>query len=200
MLQCFGTELAETELPEDMHSIERILALRTERYCQLKVWLSRALHSHPGSLLLALLAAHSSLAPCRALCVCCQPVCELSAALCVFLPCVCRAWSTSPCQQTANCLSCQLPPACSPRCLEPAPPLGSAHLAARRAVGGSVSCGHVSSWDPLCLAPLAAESCIHSSSAGLESWFVPRSLCLVALPWGHLRELCWRASKVKISV
>ncbi|NWH83815.1 MCF2 protein, partial [Aegithalos caudatus] len=36
MLQCFGTELAETELPEDMHSIERILALRTERYCQLK--------------------------------------------------------------------------------------------------------------------------------------------------------------------
>ncbi|NWS25454.1 MCF2 protein, partial [Polioptila caerulea] len=36
MLQCFGTELAETELPEDMYSIERILALRTERYCQLK--------------------------------------------------------------------------------------------------------------------------------------------------------------------
>ncbi|TRZ07024.1 hypothetical protein HGM15179_020083 [Zosterops borbonicus] len=31
MLQCFGTELAETELPEDMYSIERILALRTER-------------------------------------------------------------------------------------------------------------------------------------------------------------------------
>lgn len=37
MLQCFGTELAETELPEDMFSIERILALRTERYFQLKV-------------------------------------------------------------------------------------------------------------------------------------------------------------------
>ncbi|NWV38603.1 MCF2 protein, partial [Grantiella picta] len=36
MLQCFGTELAETELPEDMYSIERILALRTERYYQLK--------------------------------------------------------------------------------------------------------------------------------------------------------------------
>ncbi|XP_048174846.1 proto-oncogene DBL isoform X3 [Corvus hawaiiensis] len=36
MLQCFGTELAETELPDDMYSIERILALRTERYCQLK--------------------------------------------------------------------------------------------------------------------------------------------------------------------
>ncbi|XP_062440597.1 proto-oncogene DBL isoform X1 [Rhea pennata] len=36
MLQSFGTELAETELPEDMYSIERILALRTEKYYQLK--------------------------------------------------------------------------------------------------------------------------------------------------------------------
>ncbi|NXM88903.1 MCF2 protein, partial [Oenanthe oenanthe] len=36
LLQCFGTELAETELPEDMNSIEHILALRTQRYCQLK--------------------------------------------------------------------------------------------------------------------------------------------------------------------
>ncbi|NWZ01575.1 MCF2 protein, partial [Loxia curvirostra] len=36
MLQCFGTELAEAELPEDMYSIERLLSLRTERYCQLK--------------------------------------------------------------------------------------------------------------------------------------------------------------------
>uniref|UniRef100_A0A8C3P8I3 MCF.2 cell line derived transforming sequence n=1 Tax=Chrysemys picta bellii TaxID=8478 RepID=A0A8C3P8I3_CHRPI len=36
MLQSFGTELAETELPDDMYSIERILALRTEKYCQLK--------------------------------------------------------------------------------------------------------------------------------------------------------------------
>ncbi|KFV86412.1 Proto-oncogene DBL, partial [Struthio camelus australis] len=36
MLQSFGTELAETELPDDMYSIERILALRTERYYQLK--------------------------------------------------------------------------------------------------------------------------------------------------------------------
>ncbi|NXX25955.1 MCF2 protein, partial [Nicator chloris] len=36
LLQCFGTELAEAELPEDMYSIERLLALRTERYCQLK--------------------------------------------------------------------------------------------------------------------------------------------------------------------
>lgn len=37
MLQSFGTELAETELPDDVYSIERILALRTEKYCQLKV-------------------------------------------------------------------------------------------------------------------------------------------------------------------
>lgn len=37
MLQSFGTELAETELPDDMYSIERILALRTEKYYQLKV-------------------------------------------------------------------------------------------------------------------------------------------------------------------
>ncbi|NWI39341.1 MCF2 protein, partial [Picathartes gymnocephalus] len=36
MLQCFGTELAEAELPEDRFSIERLLALRAERYCQLK--------------------------------------------------------------------------------------------------------------------------------------------------------------------
>ncbi|XP_063289594.1 proto-oncogene DBL [Pelobates fuscus] len=36
LLQGFGTELAETELPSDMYSIERILANRTEKYCQLK--------------------------------------------------------------------------------------------------------------------------------------------------------------------
>ncbi|KFP42819.1 Proto-oncogene DBL, partial [Chlamydotis macqueenii] len=36
MLQSFGTELAETELPDDMYSIECILALRTEKYYQLK--------------------------------------------------------------------------------------------------------------------------------------------------------------------
>nr|XP_033802216.1 proto-oncogene DBL isoform X2 [Geotrypetes seraphini] len=36
MLQAFGTELAEAELPKDMYSVEHILALRTERYCQLK--------------------------------------------------------------------------------------------------------------------------------------------------------------------
>uniref|UniRef100_A0A7M4EQ47 MCF.2 cell line derived transforming sequence n=1 Tax=Crocodylus porosus TaxID=8502 RepID=A0A7M4EQ47_CROPO len=40
MLQSFGTELAETELPDDVYSIEHILALRTEKYCQLKVGLS----------------------------------------------------------------------------------------------------------------------------------------------------------------
>ncbi|KAG8448425.1 hypothetical protein GDO86_015500 [Hymenochirus boettgeri] len=36
MLQAFGTELAETELPSDVYSIEHILAKRTEKYFQLK--------------------------------------------------------------------------------------------------------------------------------------------------------------------
>ncbi|XP_012665383.1 proto-oncogene DBL isoform X2 [Otolemur garnettii] len=36
MLQSFGTELAETELPDDIHSIEEILAIRAERYRLLK--------------------------------------------------------------------------------------------------------------------------------------------------------------------
>ncbi|XP_047700908.1 proto-oncogene DBL isoform X1 [Prionailurus viverrinus] len=36
MLQSFGTELAETELPSDIPSIEEILALRAERYHMLK--------------------------------------------------------------------------------------------------------------------------------------------------------------------
>ncbi|KAM9325765.1 proto-oncogene DBL [Gastrophryne carolinensis] len=36
LLQAFGTELAETELPRDVYSIEHILATRTEKYCQLK--------------------------------------------------------------------------------------------------------------------------------------------------------------------
>ncbi|XP_053329711.1 proto-oncogene DBL [Spea bombifrons] len=35
-LQAFGTELAETELPSDVYSIERMLANRIEKYCQLK--------------------------------------------------------------------------------------------------------------------------------------------------------------------
>ncbi|CAO2621872.1 Proto-oncogene DBL [Lemmus lemmus] len=36
MLQSFGTELAETELPDDIPSIEKILAVRAERYQSLK--------------------------------------------------------------------------------------------------------------------------------------------------------------------
>uniref|UniRef100_A0A8C6R5M9 Mcf.2 transforming sequence n=1 Tax=Nannospalax galili TaxID=1026970 RepID=A0A8C6R5M9_NANGA len=36
MLQSFGTELAETELPDDIPSIENILAIRAERYHLLK--------------------------------------------------------------------------------------------------------------------------------------------------------------------
>ncbi|XP_044091289.1 proto-oncogene DBL isoform X3 [Neovison vison] len=36
MLQSFGTELAETELPDDIPSIEEILAVRAERYHMLK--------------------------------------------------------------------------------------------------------------------------------------------------------------------
>uniref|UniRef100_A0A8C5MYC2 MCF.2 cell line derived transforming sequence n=1 Tax=Leptobrachium leishanense TaxID=445787 RepID=A0A8C5MYC2_9ANUR len=36
LLQAFGTELAETELPSDVYCIERILANRTENYSQLK--------------------------------------------------------------------------------------------------------------------------------------------------------------------
>ncbi|XP_011816429.1 PREDICTED: proto-oncogene DBL isoform X8 [Colobus angolensis palliatus] len=36
MLQSFGTELAETELPDDIPSIEEILAIRAERYHLLK--------------------------------------------------------------------------------------------------------------------------------------------------------------------
>lgn len=39
MLQSFGTEVAETELPDDIPSIEEILAVRAERYHLLKVCL-----------------------------------------------------------------------------------------------------------------------------------------------------------------
>lgn len=39
MLQSFGTELAETELPDDIPAIEEILAIRAERYHLLKVCL-----------------------------------------------------------------------------------------------------------------------------------------------------------------
>lgn len=39
MLQSFGSELAETELPDDIPSIEHILAVRAKRYHLLKVCL-----------------------------------------------------------------------------------------------------------------------------------------------------------------
>ena len=52
-------------------------------------------------------------------------------------------------------------------------------------------------WDSLRFTPTAGGSCTQRSSAGLEGWFVPRSLRLMQLPRGDLRELCWRASKVK---
>lgn len=37
MLQSFGTELAETELPDDVSAIEEILGVRAEKYHLLKV-------------------------------------------------------------------------------------------------------------------------------------------------------------------
>uniref|UniRef100_F7BF74 MCF.2 cell line derived transforming sequence n=1 Tax=Monodelphis domestica TaxID=13616 RepID=F7BF74_MONDO len=37
ILQSFGTELAETELPDDSFSIEQLLTIRTQKYFQLKV-------------------------------------------------------------------------------------------------------------------------------------------------------------------
>uniref|UniRef100_A0A4W3IF40 MCF.2 cell line derived transforming sequence n=1 Tax=Callorhinchus milii TaxID=7868 RepID=A0A4W3IF40_CALMI len=37
MLQAFGTDLAEAELPDDLHSVEDLLITRTEKYNQLKV-------------------------------------------------------------------------------------------------------------------------------------------------------------------
>ena len=46
MLQSFGTELAETELPDDIPSIEEILALRAERYHMLKVCLKASTNNH----------------------------------------------------------------------------------------------------------------------------------------------------------
>ncbi|MBN3278081.1 MCF2 protein, partial [Polyodon spathula] len=39
MLQAFGTELAETELPDDIISIEYLLIANTDKYKQLKVGL-----------------------------------------------------------------------------------------------------------------------------------------------------------------
>ncbi|NXI29453.1 MCF2 protein, partial [Sterrhoptilus dennistouni] len=122
MLQCFGTELAETELPEDMYSIERILALRTERYCQLKITL-------PATSKRSELPAPS-------------------------------------CLQQSLSGACSSSVLCTSGSQEGRGRLYQLH-------------GHVPSWDPLCLTPLAAKSCTQSSSADLEGWFVPRSLCLV---------------------
>ncbi|KAF7244993.1 Proto-oncogene DBL [Varanus komodoensis] len=53
MLQSFGMELAETELPDDTYSIERILALRTEKYYQLKASHGSIVPWSPGSLWLS---------------------------------------------------------------------------------------------------------------------------------------------------
>ncbi|KAM4696962.1 proto-oncogene DBL [Rhinophrynus dorsalis] len=58
MLQAFGTELAETELPSDIYSIEHILANRREKYCQLKEGITSVMRE--GSLLLGSLEAPSS--------------------------------------------------------------------------------------------------------------------------------------------
>lgn len=55
MLQSFGTELAETELPDDIPSIEEILAVRAERYHVLKVCLMRR-GAHRFHLIVLLLA------------------------------------------------------------------------------------------------------------------------------------------------
>ncbi|XP_031747181.1 proto-oncogene DBL isoform X3 [Xenopus tropicalis] len=49
-LQSFGTELAETELPRDVYSIEHILAVRNEKYFQLKEGIMSVMRE--GSLLL----------------------------------------------------------------------------------------------------------------------------------------------------
>ena len=40
MLQAFGTELAETELPEEGNAIEFLLLTHTEKYRRLKVFTS----------------------------------------------------------------------------------------------------------------------------------------------------------------
>ncbi|XP_051876970.1 proto-oncogene DBL isoform X2 [Pristis pectinata] len=50
MLQAFGTDLAEAELPNDLHSVEDLLSTRTEKYCQLKNDVQRVIKE--GELLL----------------------------------------------------------------------------------------------------------------------------------------------------
>ncbi|XP_078067878.1 proto-oncogene DBL [Mustelus asterias] len=50
MLQAFGTDLAEAELPDDLHSVEDLLIARTEKYNQLKNDVQRVIKE--GDLLL----------------------------------------------------------------------------------------------------------------------------------------------------
>ncbi|XP_067853422.1 proto-oncogene DBL isoform X2 [Heptranchias perlo] len=50
MLQAFGTDLAEAELPDDLHSVEDLLIARTEKYNQLKDDVQRVIKE--GELLL----------------------------------------------------------------------------------------------------------------------------------------------------
>ncbi|XP_069749640.1 proto-oncogene DBL isoform X2 [Narcine bancroftii] len=50
MLQAFGTDLAEAELPCDLHSVENLLTARTEKYSQLKNDVQRVIKE--GELLL----------------------------------------------------------------------------------------------------------------------------------------------------
>ncbi len=38
LLQTFGTELSETELPDEASSIEYLLRSHTEKFRQMKVW------------------------------------------------------------------------------------------------------------------------------------------------------------------
>lgn len=82
MLQSFGTELAETELPDDMYSIERILALRTEKYYQLKV----CLISDSPACFQPLFAQQDGISGVW------LPVCLVPTP--PSLPCVCMCWQT----------------------------------------------------------------------------------------------------------
>lgn len=180
MLQCFGTELAETELPEDMYSIERILALRTERYCQLKVWLSRAPPcARPGGVSGGSLFVWCPLLlPCRA----CVRVVRQSRAQ---RDCFCAFPVHSPCiEQLALPAASRLPELPAPSCLQQSLSVAcsSRGLCTSGCQEGRGRLCHLRVPDPLCLTPLSAESCMQSSSARLEGWFVPWSLCLVDLP------------------
>lgn len=113
MLQSFGMELAETELPEDMYSIERILALRTEKYYQLKVGLSSSscfqplLTQQDGISGVCLFVWCPLLLPSHA-CVCADSQnmaqCDSFCIIIIFA----IHLSKLPCQQPADCLTCHL--------------------------------------------------------------------------------------------